>query len=170
MTLTIELSNEKQQQQFGEQLAMCCVKPVLNEKECVIYLTGELGAGKTTLARGFLEKLGVRGKIKSPTYSLVECYELIGLYIFHVDLYRISHPREVQELGLTQLKNDLQYTDSSIIALIEWPEKALKQLPPPDITCSITLLRRKRRCFVAAHTEKGRAVVLAMNKSIGENQ
>lgn len=93
----------------------------------VIYLSGDLGVGKTTLARGFLRALGVRGTVRSPTYTLLEPYEPGGRRILHMDLYRLSDPLELTQLGLAD------YPPQECLWLIEWPERGAARLPPPDM-------------------------------------
>jgi tRNA threonylcarbamoyladenosine biosynthesis protein TsaE len=155
--LTIVLSNEKTQHAFGGELGKIC-----SCKNCVIYLKGELGAGKTTLARGFLHGLGFLGKVKSPTYTLVETYEFNAEQVLHIDLYRINSSNEVNDLGLQEKSGP-----KTQIYLIEWPEKAMKELPPPDITCNITPIENKRCCVLSAQTLQGKDIVLAMKKNWG---
>ena len=99
----------------------------------LIYLQGKLGAGKTTLVRGFLRALGVSGLVKSPTFALVEEYQLGDLYIFHFDLYRIKKSEELLQIGLSD------YLIEEAICLIEWPEKALGYLPDPTQYCTIEI-------------------------------
>lgn len=93
----------------------------------VIYLEGPLGAGKTTLARGLLRALGVRGTIRSPTYTLLEPYEAEGRALVHLDLYRLDGPRELEPLGLRD------YPPERTWWLVEWPERGGDRLPPPDL-------------------------------------
>jgi tRNA threonylcarbamoyladenosine biosynthesis protein TsaE len=93
----------------------------------VVYLRGELGAGKTTLARGWLRALGADGAIRSPTYTLVEPYELNGRSTLHVDLYRLQGPAELEQLGLADTPPDRS------LWLVEWPERAGGRLPPADL-------------------------------------
>ncbi len=99
----------------------------------VIFFHGELGAGKTTLIRGILHGLGYTGFVKSPSYTLVELYEVHGLQIVHADLYRIEDERAVQQLGLSD------YLGKNSILLIEWAEKAEDYLPSPTIRCTIDI-------------------------------
>lgn len=96
----------------------------------VLYLQGDLGAGKTTFARALLRALGHLGAVKSPTYGLLELYEIPELSVLHLDLYRIEDPEEIEYLGLDDLFND----DTLMIA--EWPEKGAGALPPPDLAIS----------------------------------
>lgn len=93
----------------------------------VVYLHGDLGAGKTTFARAFLRALGVGERVKSPTYSLVEGYDLDGSRAFHLDLYRIADPGELEWLGLDSL------AEPGAIVLVEWPERGAGALPPVDL-------------------------------------
>lgn len=107
----------------------------------IIHLEGDLGAGKTTFARALIGALGVQGRIKSPTYSLIESYRAGALAIHHLDLYRIADPGELEWLGL----GDLQEETSLI--LIEWPERGGDSLPAPDLVLRL------------AHAAEGRLLV-----------
>lgn len=98
----------------------------------VVHLSGELGVGKTTLVRGLLRAFGYAGRVKSPTYGLVENYNIDGFEVHHLDLYRLGHGEEILYLGLEDL-----LADNSLL-LVEWPEKAKGWLPPPDWTIHIT--------------------------------
>lgn len=115
--------------------------------ETVIYLQGELGAGKTTLVRGALRSLGHLGRVPSPTYTLVEPYELPGRLLQHLDLYRIVDPDELAFLGIRDLKGTL---------FIEWPERGEGRLPEPDIVCRLSLDDGGRRLEIEARTSQGR--------------
>lgn len=97
----------------------------------VIYLKGPLGAGKTTVARGLLRALGVRGTIRSPTYTLLEPYEWQGRVLVHLDLYRLHDERELEPLGLRD------YPPEQCVWLIEWPERAGARLPPADLAVTL---------------------------------
>ena len=92
----------------------------------IIWLEGDLGAGKTTFARGLIHSLGYKGRVKSPTYGLLEHYQLETMKVLHMDLYRINDPGELEFLGVEDL------LDENTILLIEWPEKGGKWLPKPD--------------------------------------
>ncbi len=93
----------------------------------LVYLRGELGAGKTTLARGILRGLGHAGPVKSPTYTLLEPYDLGHREILHFDFYRIVDPEELEFIGIDDLMG------SAALKLIEWPERARDRLPAPDL-------------------------------------
>ena len=93
----------------------------------VVYLEGDLGSGKTTFARALLRALGAGERVKSPTYSLVECYELSALTVWHLDLYRIADPGELEWLGLDALDAPASLT------LIEWPQRGAGRLPSPHL-------------------------------------
>ncbi len=97
----------------------------------VVFLHGELGAGKTTLVRGWLRALGITGAIRSPTYTLVEPYELAGRNLLHLDLYRLNDPLELEQLGLYDTPPDRS------VWLVEWPERGAGQLPLPDLQISL---------------------------------
>ena len=109
----------------------------------VIWLEGDLGAGKTTFARGLIHALGYSGRVKSPTYGLLEYYQLANLQVLHMDLYRISDPGELEFLGIQDL------LDEATILLIEWPDKGSGWLPKPDFI------------FRFSYAETGRSLRLA---------
>jgi tRNA threonylcarbamoyladenosine biosynthesis protein TsaE len=119
------------------------------EPGLVIYLRGELGAGKTTLARGLLRSLGHEGAVKSPTYTLVEVYEVSRLHLHHFDFYRFRDPREWTDAGFRESFN------GRTVSLIEWPEKAAGQLPPADLEIVLELLENGRSAELASHTLAG---------------
>lgn len=116
---------------------------------CVIYLHGDLGAGKTTLVRGLLQALGYTGRVKSPTYTLLEPYQVNGWQLRHFDLYRMSSALEWEQAGF----ND--EVDGSNVFLIEWPEQAAGQLPPADIEINLAILHEGRTATLRAHSPKG---------------
>ena len=115
----------------------------------VIYLRGDLGAGKTTLARGILHALGVTERIKSPTYTLVEPYNISSLYLYHFDFYRLRHPDEWVDAGFRD------YFSSGAVCLVEWPDKAGAQLPAADMTIDLATAGDARKATLGADTEAG---------------
>jgi tRNA threonylcarbamoyladenosine biosynthesis protein TsaE len=126
------------------------------EAPLVVALAGELGAGKTTLVGALLNAFGFTGHARSPTYTLIEPYELDGRAIYHLDLYRLADPREVEALGL----RDLQEPRS--ILLIEWPERGAGALPPIDVRISIRYAAVGGRVLaLSAESDPGRNVLLA---------
>jgi tRNA threonylcarbamoyladenosine biosynthesis protein TsaE len=122
------------------------------EAGMVLYLAGELGAGKTTLARGVLRALGYGGKVKSPTFTLVELYKVSSLYLYHFDFYRFDDPRELTDAGLRD------YFNPDSVCFVEWPEKAAG-LPPADVLISMRLEATGRRVEIFADTEAGRRCI-----------
>lgn len=106
---------------------------------CMITLSGDLGAGKTTLVGGMLAELGHRGPARSPTYTLLESYELAGLELHHCDLYRLRHPDELEDLGLRDLRRP------GSVLLVEWPDKAEGRLGEPDLAVNLAYADGDRR-------------------------
>jgi tRNA threonylcarbamoyladenosine biosynthesis protein TsaE len=115
----------------------------------VIYLYGELGAGKTTCVRSLLRTLGVTGLIRSPTYTLVETYQSQGMTFIHVDLYRLGGPDAVEELGLRD------YLGTDCLLLVEWPAKGGSAVPPSDLDVTLTYQDDSRRALLTAKAECG---------------
>ncbi|MGY6554703.1 MAG: tRNA (adenosine(37)-N6)-threonylcarbamoyltransferase complex ATPase subunit type 1 TsaE [Wenzhouxiangella sp.] len=105
----------------------------------VVYLSGDLGVGKTTLVRGLLRALGHEGAVKSPSYGLVESYELGNLAVHHLDLYRLGDPDEIEYLGIPDL------IDDNSLLLVEWAEKGAGYLPAPSMTIRIEDLPDQHR-------------------------
>lgn len=123
----------------------------------VIHLTGDLGAGKTTLVRGFLRGLGHEGRVPSPTYTLVEPYELADYSIYHVDLYRLAEAAEVQFLGLEDA------CDDHSLLLVEWPERAAGNIEEPDLSVALAIDGTGRSLTLRAENSAG-AGVLAVSR------
>jgi tRNA threonylcarbamoyladenosine biosynthesis protein TsaE len=147
------LRGESAQEAFGGRLAAASGNGPL-----LVYLEGELGAGKTTLVRGFVRGLGHRGAVKSPTYTLVEPYEIDGRQVYHLDLYRVADPDELEYLGLREM------LDEDAVLLIEWPERGAGWLPPPDLRIGIRHCAEGRELVVDPGGARGGAVVARLRE------
>ena len=121
-----------------------------------IHLSGPLGAGKTTLVRALLRALGERGRVRSPTFTLVEPYRAGGLDIAHLDLYRFEHPSEWTESGFDE------YLDGTAVTLVEWPERAAPLLPPPDLQIDLSLEGESRRVVLTGRSARGSTLIAAL--------
>ena len=130
--MTIELENSDETEAFGALLWR-----LLPEK-CLVFLHGDLGAGKTTLARGLLRAAGYSGVVKSPTYGLVEDYQLDQRRVLHFDLYRLQDPEELEWLGMAD------YLAQPALCLVEWPQQGQGLLPEPDVELSLRHSGEKR--------------------------
>jgi len=122
----------------------------------VLYLRGELGAGKTTLVRGLLRALGHAGAVKSPTYTLVEPYVIAGRAVYHFDLYRLADAEELEFLGVRD------YLGAGALLLIEWPERGEGHLPPPDLELCLEDQGNTRRVSWRAGSPAGAAIVASL--------
>lgn len=140
------LPNTAKTRRLGKALAECAPSVPF-----IITLAGNLGAGKSCLARAFLKKLGVNDPIPSPTYTICETYSLSEeLTICHIDLYRLEDPEELEMLGFRDMIEDQGI-------LIEWPERAGSFLPIPDIDINLMWQEDGRMCTLGARSEKGNA-------------
>jgi tRNA threonylcarbamoyladenosine biosynthesis protein TsaE len=149
--LRVETANEAQTEAFGARLA--AFLPGVH----LIYVRGPLGAGKTTLVRGLLTGLGHTGPVTSPTFTMIEPYEVAGVALFHFDLYRIEDPAELEFLGLRD------YLQSENVCIVEWPERAGDVLPPPDLDVMIRSSNDRGRVLqLQAHSEIGEAALRAL--------
>lgn len=142
MPRTIELDGEAAMEAFGARLAQALPAGLQ------IQLQGDLGAGKTTLVRGFLRGLGHAGRVKSPTYTLIEPYELDARLLYHLDLYRLADPEELEFLGIRDL------FAPGVTSLIEWPERGAGMLPVPDLLIRIEHLPNGRRLTLESGLER----------------
>lgn len=148
--LVLLLADEEATQRLGSRLAGI-VAPGLR-----IYLRGPLGAGKTTLVRALLHALGHAGRVKSPSYTLVEPYTISSLYLYHFDFYRFQDPNEWIDSGFREL------FASDAICLVEWPDKAAGLLPNPDLSVAIAPDQKGRRLTISAGSPLGELCVSAM--------
>jgi tRNA threonylcarbamoyladenosine biosynthesis protein TsaE len=121
----------------------------------IVTLSGELGAGKTTLVRGLLRGLGWTGPVKSPTYTLVEHYPISSLYLYHFDFYRFDEPAEWEDSGFAE------YFRPDALCVIEWPERVRGMLPPADVALSLRYQDAGRELLLASGTSAGNACLAA---------
>lgn len=142
----IRLQSESEMMEFAQVVASV-VRQCSDVQQ--IHLVGDLGAGKTTFSRGFIQAFGYKGRVKSPTYTLVEPYETGKLTIFHFDLYRLADPEELEFIGIRD------YSEGQSLSLIEWPAKGEGLLPPFDIQITIEF------------TEQGRSIVVKGGNTAG---
>jgi tRNA threonylcarbamoyladenosine biosynthesis protein TsaE len=135
----------------------CRLAAALPESGFVMTLSGELGAGKTTLIRAVLRTLGVAGPIRSPTYTLVEPYDLPGRRAWHLDLYRIGDPGELEFLGVRD------FDPANDLIFIEWPERGGDMTPDADLAIDIAAMAdRARQIQCQAPGERGKRVITAL--------
>ena len=146
-------------ERFGGQLANA--RPAGDQGLAVLYLSGELGAGKTTLVRGFLRAHGIADAVRSPTYTLLELYAAPAVTLLHVDLYRLRAPGELESLGLRD------WARPGCLWLIEWPERGQGYLPRPDLSLTLTVGAGAHDIEVTADTECGRAWVKLLSAQSG---
>jgi len=133
---------------LSRKLANCCSQ---HRSSFVIYLIGDLGAGKTTLAQNFIKHYGFE-KVKSPTYSLVESYQNDEINIHHFDCYRLNNPEELEYIGMRE------YFLDGHIQLFEWPDLGKGMIPDPDISISLSGKDDKRKITITTHTDIGREI------------
>lgn len=152
-TLHLELPDPAATERAGAAIAPCLRGGML------VTLSGELGSGKTTLARGVVRALGWRGPVKSPTYTLVEHYELSSLYLYHIDSYRFADPGEWETSGLAEC------FDSAAVTLVEWPERLANLLPTADLEFALAVHGSGRLLRATAHTKEGDSCLRALDAS-----
>lgn len=149
--MRIHLPDPESQEAFGARFAKA-----LGPEGLVVFLEGNLGAGKTTLVRGVLRGFGYRGSVKSPTFTLIEPYEIGERRFAHLDLYRLADPEELEYLGL----RDLLVADP--VVFVEWPGNGAGVLPAPDLRVIITIVKDGRILVLEPTTERGRQVVIRL--------
>ena len=150
------LSDEGSTLEFGHQLALQLLHGV--KGGCVVYLHGELGAGKTTLVRGILQGMGHQGRVKSPTYTLVETYQFKECQVCHFDLYRLADPEELEYMGIRD------YFSSNAILLVEWPERGGGFLPAADIDINLAYLEHGRSVVCEGGSQKGNGCIRSLKQ------
>lgn len=148
-TLTCVLVDPAATETLGRALA--ATSPAAAAQPAIVFLGGDLGAGKTTLARAFLRELGVTGAVRSPTYTLIERYPVAAGEIAHLDLYRIADPEELEFLGLDDL------AEHAYLWLIEWPERGARALPAPDLRIALAVDGNGRSARLDAVSAVGNA-------------
>ena len=136
--------------EFGKFLGRS-IRPFLSEG-VIVFLNGDLGAGKTTLCRGILRTFNYLGAVKSPTYTLVEPYQIDIGHINHFDFFRIEHPDELDYIGLEE------YFSVDTISLIEWPERGLGVLPKSDLTISVDFQNQHRVIQMESNSDLGEKI------------
>jgi len=148
--VTLYLADEAAMTAFGERIAHT------TKGHGLVFLEGDLGAGKTTLSRGIIRGLGHVGAVKSPTFTLVEPYEIGDIRAFHFDLYRLVDPEELEYLGIRD------YFEDDALCLIEWPDKGAGFLPKPDLTITISPQDSGRSLKILSQGSRGEAWCAAL--------
>ena len=128
---------------------MAAARPPAGEQPLILYLSGDLGAGKTTLAKGFARACGITVPVRSPTYTLVNVHEAGALTLVHLDLYRLLDSGELEHLGLRE------WARAGCLWLIEWPERAAELLPPADLTIRLAAGPNTHQADILANSAAG---------------
>jgi len=149
-SLFFKLGDESATLALGARLAS------VSPPAAIVFLQGDLGAGKTTLVRGWLQGLGYGGRVKSPTYTLVEPYEINARLIYHFDLYRLADPEELEYIGARD------YFSAEALCLVEWPEKAAGALPVADVIVQLEAIAEGRQAILSANSALGAQILAAL--------
>jgi tRNA threonylcarbamoyladenosine biosynthesis protein TsaE len=152
--LSVELKDESATVLMGNKLALVV------KDGAIVYLHGDLGAGKTTFTRGIIQGLGHKGNVKSPTYTLVEPYELDLVNAYHFDLYRLGDPEELEFMGIRD------YFELNSLCLIEWPEKGAGILPEADLDITLEYVDAGRIITFVANNPKGLSILALLEQKI----
>lgn len=147
----VTLVGEHASLEFAAKFAALCKPPL------VIHLQGDLGSGKTTFARGLICAMGHSGNVKSPTFTLVETYDLADIRLYHFDLYRLKDPLELEYIGIRDLAGE-----TDVICLIEWPERAGEEVPVADLVINLEYQGDSRSVICQAISAKGHAIIDAL--------
>ncbi len=156
--MQVQLDNEEAQVAFGEALGRAL------QGRGRVYLEGDLGAGKTTLTRGILRAYGHEGAVKSPTYTLVEPYEFGLKRVYHLDLYRLADPEELEFIGGRDVLSD------DALCIIEWPSRGEGWLPAPDLRLSLAVGEVGRQLTLRAESEQGKGILQALAAHVSSHQ
>jgi tRNA threonylcarbamoyladenosine biosynthesis protein TsaE len=149
--ISIELPDEASTLRFGQAVMSRLAAG------CLIFLRGELGAGKTSFVRGCLRQAGYQGAVKSPTFTLVEQYALPGTMVYHFDLYRLNDPEELEWMGIRD------YLETEAICFMEWPERGEGCLPKPDLDIDLLYEGSGRRAVLRGISKRGREILTALD-------
>lgn len=148
----LQLNSETETVALGARLAQAC------KQGGTIFLNGDLGSGKTTFTRYLLRGLGHTGTVKSPTYTLVESYQLPELTVYHFDLYRLRDPEELEFMGIRD------YFAPGFLCVVEWPERGAPLLDVADISIQLSIVSEQARTMVlTANTDKGVTMLAGFN-------
>lgn len=147
MGITVSAQTETEMVALGHQLGRCL------KEGGILYLEGDLGAGKTTFCRGVVQSFGHKGAVKSPTYTIVEPYEMDDLCVYHFDLYRLADPEELEFMGIRD------YFQPNAVCLVEWPGKGAGVIPNPDVELVIENDQTGRLLHFHAKSPRGETLL-----------
>lgn len=156
--LNFTIENEYEMERLGALVAKS-----IGRDGIIIYLSGDLGAGKTTFVRGFLRALKITDIIKSPTYTLVEPYEVEQTSVYHFDLYRLKSGLELEAIGIRD------YFHPFAICLVEWPQKGEPLLPSPDLMLNIIIKQNARFVEIKANNNRGNDALQTLGRNATTN-